>query len=297
MPMHMMVDATAQNVHSANHKNNTTKTTIPDQTSEAGEPMYYTIGSVKDAPSNPGGSKSLPPSVPLMRNCVSMENLGSGGIQMLNAADANAMAAIAADEMHRRNALMMQQHPHSPNYNPAAAAISAQETAAAAAARATTADNHQQDNTQKNNASSSSRLRSNFLAHQYHSAAQQHQQQQQYPFGVYQQWSQPGVFAGNGANNSNKNNGALWSPNHWHQWPTSGRYAQAPAPFVAWGTNDARRFMHPYLQQPQQSPYHPHLQLHQRQPPPPHHYNSRSTMNSKQSLGSDDFRKYRDVAL
>lgn len=241
--------------------------------------MYYTIGSVKDGPSGTGGSKSLPPAVPLMRNCVSMENLGSSGIQMLSAADANCMA-IATDELHRRNALMMQQHPHSPNYNPAAASQATTNNNNEMQQRQLT--HHQQQNlSDQMRPANNARMRPNYMTQQF----QPHPQRQQYvPFNVYEQsklWSQPSVFAGNGAN------GAFPPQNHnWLNWPT--RYSQAPAAFAAWGPNDARRFMHPYLQLQQ-----PYQQL-QRQPQL--HY-SRSTMNSKQSLGSDDFRKYRDVAL
>lgn len=70
-----------------------------DRISETGDPIYYTIESDKD---------STKPK-PLMRNCVSLENLG--GITINN--------ELTTAEEHHKNALTMQQHPHSRIYNPA----------------------------------------------------------------------------------------------------------------------------------------------------------------------------------
>lgn len=68
-----------------------------DRISETGDPIYYTIGSDKDSKPKP-----------LTRNCVSLENLG--WITIKN--------DLTTPEQHHKNALTMQQHPHSRNYNP-----------------------------------------------------------------------------------------------------------------------------------------------------------------------------------
>lgn len=68
-----------------------------DRISESGDPIYYTIESDKDSKPKP-----------LMRNCISLENLG--GITIKN--------DLTTPEQHHKNALTMQQHPHSRNYMP-----------------------------------------------------------------------------------------------------------------------------------------------------------------------------------
>lgn len=69
-----------------------------DRTSEKGDPIYYTIESDKDSK----------PNKLLIRNCVSLENLGEISIKN----------DLTTPEQHHKNALTMQQHPHSRNYNP-----------------------------------------------------------------------------------------------------------------------------------------------------------------------------------
>lgn len=148
-----------------------------DRASEAGDPIYYTIGSDK-------GFKPTP----LMRNCVSLENLGGITIK----------SEMTTPEQHRKNALTMQQHPHSQNYNPA-------------------------------------------VTMKY-----------QPPQMFQQQW--PPAYP------------PMMHPHDYWRWS---QFANQHGGFVP----DARHFVHTT----------PNI--------------GRSNTNSKQSLGSDDYRKYRDVAL
>lgn len=148
-----------------------------DRSSESGDPIYYTIGSDK-------GNKPTP----LMRNCVSLENLG--GVTINN--------DLTTPEQHRKNALTMQQHPHSQNYNPM--------------------------------------------------VAMKYQPQPMFR----PQW--PPAYP------------SVLHPHDYWRWS---QLASQHGGFVP----DARHFVHA------------------------NGYNGRSHTNSKQSLGSDDYRKYRDVAL
>lgn len=88
----MIPSTVPQNGHNGANNNEPS-----DRHSEMGDPIYCTIESDKDYKPTP-----------LMRNCVSLENLG--GITIKN--------DLTTPEQHHKNALTMQQHPHSRNYNP-----------------------------------------------------------------------------------------------------------------------------------------------------------------------------------